>query len=68
MTDIKKSKKRSVWIPTIAIITKALNEPVQDAIEVHRRANLPLVVWKNGQIELISADSIPALPQRKPRR
>ena len=41
---------------TDASISQALNEAAQDAVEVHRRAGLPLVVWENGKVVLVPAD------------
>ncbi|MFN0052903.1 MAG: hypothetical protein ACKV0T_11985 [Planctomycetales bacterium] len=52
-----------------AVVSHALNEAVQDAVEVHRRAGLPLAVWKDGKVALVSADE--AAVKRnggKPRR
>ena len=54
---------------TDALVTKALNEAAQDAVELHRRAGLPLAVWQNGKVALVSADSVaPARHCTKPRR
>lgn len=68
MTERQRVSTGTVRAPTLAIITKALNAARHDAIEVHRQANLPLVVWKDGKVELVSADSIPPLPTQKRHR
>ncbi len=65
MTKKRLIRKGGVRIPTLAIITKALNEAAQDAVDAHRKANLPLVAWKDGRIELISPDLIPPMPTPK---
>ena len=43
--------------PTMALITRALNDAVQDAVELHKRAGAPLAVWKDGKVALVPADS-----------
>jgi hypothetical protein len=68
MTEKKRLSAGVVRVPTVGIITKALKEARLEAIEAHRRANLPLVVWKDGQVVLVSPDSIPPLPTSKRRR
>ena len=55
--------------PTVERITRALNAAAQDAVETHRRAGLPLAVWRNGQVELIPPELADPQPtKRKPRR
>ncbi|MEX0701792.1 MAG: hypothetical protein WD069_06820 [Planctomycetales bacterium] len=55
--------------PTIALVTKALNQAAQDAVEAHRRADQPLAVWQHGQTVLVSPESVePADQVPKPRR
>ncbi len=54
---------------TDALVSKALNEAAQDAVELHRRAGLPLAVWQDGKVALVPADEItPRRPTLKPRR
>jgi len=36
------------------LIDEAMNEAAQEAVRRHREAGQPLVVWRNGKIELIS--------------
>lgn len=50
--------KRGRKQPTSAAIASALNLAVQDAVEAHRHAGLPLVGSKNGKIIFVSPDSI----------
>jgi hypothetical protein len=48
---------------------RALNEAAQDAVELHRRAGLPLAVWRDGKVALVSADEVaPKRPGSKSRR
>ena len=39
-------------------IQEALNAAAQDAVELHRQRGLPLVVWQDGKIALVSAADI----------
>jgi hypothetical protein len=39
-------------------IDEAMNEAVAEAVRLHRQAGIPLVVWRDGKIEYISADTI----------
>jgi hypothetical protein len=39
-------------------IDEAMNEAVAEAVRQHQRAGLPLVVWRDGKIEHIPAESI----------
>jgi len=55
--------------PTRALVTEALRAAARDAIEIHRRAGLPLAVWRDGQVALVPADEIaPKRDGRTPRR
>lgn len=55
--------------PPLKAISEALNAAVADAVEVHRKAGLPLVVWQDGKVAYVSADDVAAKPNRtKPRR
>ncbi|MCQ9206360.1 MAG: hypothetical protein NG740_00540 [Omnitrophica bacterium] len=36
----------------------ALKEAVREVIELHRKANRPLAVWRNGKVVKISASRI----------
>ena len=54
---------------TDALVSKALNEAAQDAVELHRRAGLPLAVWQDGKVALVPAEEVaPRRPAPKPRR
>jgi hypothetical protein len=44
--------------PSVALIAQALNEAVQDAVDVHKQAGLPLAVWQDGKVALVPADKI----------
>jgi hypothetical protein len=48
-------KSPKLRLPTIALVEKALSEAAGDAVESHRRANQPLVIWKDGQTVLVDA-------------
>ena len=50
-------------------IADALNQAARDAVETHRHAGQPLVVWKDGKTVLISADEVelPKPARKKPR-
>lgn len=55
--------------PTVALVTQALNEAARDAVEVHRKAGVPLAVWRDGKVVLVSAEEVaPTANGRKPRR
>lgn len=63
--DGKNGRRR----PTIPLVTAALNQAAQDAVEAHRRADQPLAVWQNGQTVLVSPESIePAVQTPKQSR
>jgi len=67
MKPVKKPQKPRR--PSRALVTEALRAAVNDAVELHRRAGLPLAVWQNGKVALVSADSVaPARHCTKPRR
>jgi hypothetical protein len=44
--------------PSVALISQALNEAVQDAVETHRQAGLPLAVWQDGKVAFVPADKV----------
>ncbi len=50
------------------LIDEALQAAVGDAVREHKQAGQPLVVWKDGQIALVSATEVEAkMPkQRRP--
>ena len=37
---------------------KALKEAVAEAIAEHRRNGVPIAIWRNGKVVLVSADQI----------
>ena len=39
-----------------ALIDEAMNAAVRDAVQVHKEKNLPMVVWRNGEIVWISPE------------
>jgi monomeric isocitrate dehydrogenase len=39
-------------------IDEAMNEAVRQAVERHRQAGAPLVVWLNGRVEQIAAETV----------
>jgi hypothetical protein len=39
-------------------IDAALNQAVRDAVEAHKKAGQPWVVWQNGRTALISPDDV----------
>ena len=55
--------------PTIALVCKALNEAARDAVEVHKKAGLPMVDWQDGKVVLVPAEEVEAaLNAKKTRR
>jgi hypothetical protein len=65
-----KNVTRHCPAPSIALITNALNQAALDAVEAHRAANQPLVLWEHEQIKLVSSWAIrsnPVLPKRRRR-
>lgn len=38
------------------LIDEAMNEAVRQAVKRHRDAGMPLVVWRDGKVALISTD------------
>jgi hypothetical protein len=61
-----KTKMRAKMPPrlTDALISRALNEAARDAVEIHRRAGLPLVVWQDGKVALVPPDESAPKPAR----
>ena len=53
---------------TVALVSEALQQAAQDAVEVHRQADQPLVVWKDGKTVLVSPESVEAARQPSKRR
>ena len=47
-------------------IERALRRAAANAIEQHRQAGLPLVIWRDGKTVLVSADEL--APRRKPKK
>jgi len=47
-------------------IDMALNQAAMDAVEAHKKAGEPLVVWQDGRTTLISPDDVP--PAKSDRR
>ena len=39
-------------------IDEAMNEAVAEAVRLHQQAGVPLVVWRNGKVEHVSAKEI----------
>lgn len=39
-------------------IDEAMNEAVRQAVERHRQAGAPLVVWKNGRVAQVAAEAV----------
>ena len=38
------------------LIDEAMNLAVRDAVQLHKEKNLPMVVWRNGEIVWISPE------------
>jgi len=53
---------------TDALVTRALNLSVQDAIELHRKSGLPMASWENGKVVLIPAPPARSKKKRAKRR
>jgi len=45
-------------IPLAFRAEEALKEAVSDAIAAHRRAGVPIVVWRNGKVVKVPVDQI----------
>ena len=45
-------------IPLAFRAEDALKEAVADAIAAHRRAGVPIAVWRNGKVSKVHADQI----------
>jgi len=45
-------------IPLAFRAEEALKEAVADAIVAHRRAGVPIVVWRNGKVVKVPVDQI----------
>lgn len=41
-----------------AEVCRALNKAAQDAVEIHRQAGVPLVVWRDGKVALVPAEQV----------
>jgi len=54
----KKNGRRKHRRPSLALVSKALNAAVKDAVELHRQAGLPLAVWQDGKVVLVPADDV----------
>jgi hypothetical protein len=68
MKVVKKTSGR-VRRPSYALVSKALNAAIDDAVEQHRRTGLPLAVWRDGKVVWISAEEFAASRNgKKPSR
>jgi hypothetical protein len=65
---MKRNRKTHPRRPTVALITSALNQAVRDAVELHRKAGLPLAVWKDDKVVLVPADEVESKPKRSKAR
>jgi hypothetical protein len=66
---MKRKGRTAARRPSLALVSRALNEAVRDAVESHRRAGLPLAVWKDGKVALVPADEAQTKRKRaKPKR
>jgi hypothetical protein len=46
------------------LIDKALERAAHEAMLAHKRAGVPLVVWKDGKVVHVSPDEFARLPRR----
>ena len=68
MKPKKKAPTKRIVL-TDRLVEKALALAAQDAVEAHRRAGVPLAVWRDGKVALISADEVVLKrAARKPNR
>lgn len=44
-------------------IDEAMNQAVRDAMLAHKRADVPLVVWRDGRVQFVAADEIREEPE-----
>lgn len=56
-----------------APIDEAMRQAARAAVLAHKRAGVPLVVWRDGRVQLVSADEIeaemePLAPPTEPTR
>jgi hypothetical protein len=59
-----KTARASVLTPTERVddlprILEALDQGVREALLRHKRAGVPVAVWRNGRVELIPPEEIP---------
>jgi len=47
---------------------KAVIRAARRAAEVARQHNQPLLLWRDGQVDRVMPDDLPALPEEAPRR
>jgi hypothetical protein len=51
------------------LVCKALNEAARDAVDVHKKAGLPMVDWQDGKVVLVPVEEVEAaLNAKKSRR
>ena len=55
---MSKSIEEMTWVEKAE---EALRRAVAKTIEEHRRMGVPIVVWKEGKVQVIPADAIPPL-------
>ena len=57
-----KSKKGDIDIAALfidgALIDKAINDAVREAIERHKRLSQPIVIWRDGKVLTIAPEDI----------
>jgi len=44
-------------------IDEAMNQAARDAVLAHKRAGVPLVVWRDGRVQLVSPDEFEEDPK-----
>ena len=65
---MKRKGRTAVKRPTLTLISRALNEAVRDAVELHRQTGIPLAVWKDGKVAFVAADDVPSKRKRTKSR
>ena len=54
---------RAERVDDIPRTERALRQAVQDALRLHKLAGDPVAVWRNGRVEWIQPEDIPAPPE-----
>jgi hypothetical protein len=65
-TMIDEVEHAAIW-PEASALDRAMDVAFMDAVRRHRAANVPMVMWENGEVKHVSPFEIPLPGEDRPR-